>query len=101
MLKTHTRKLTIKIVIKLSNCNSITEPRTLQGPLSPNGILDKATKLVDGGIVGAESIVVVNNVLYTGLEDGRVVRIEDTGKEHQIITIAKLGNECGNCGFDQ
>lgn len=73
----------------------ITQPRKLEGPLAPNGILDKATKLVDGEIAGAESIAIVNNVLYSGLDDGRVVRIEDTPKGPKIITVAKLGSACG------
>ena len=64
------------------------------GPLAPNGILDKATILVDGEIVGAESIAIVNNVLYTGTEDGRIVRIEDGPKGPKISTLAKLGKEC-------
>ena len=44
---------------------------------------------------------VVNNELRAGLEDGRVVQLEDAVKGAKISNVAKLGNACGISYFWQ
>lgn len=60
------------------------------GPLQENYKLSEAEHLFKGKINGPESIVFHNGEMYTGLEDGRIVKI----KGNEIITIAQTGRHC-------
>jgi len=64
----------------------------LVGKLEPNNKLDKATAILDGEIVGPESIAIRGNEVYTGLIGGNVIKYVD-GK---ASLVAKFGSECGN-----
>ncbi|GFR28080.1 adipocyte plasma membrane-associated protein [Trichonephila clavata] len=64
--------------------------RNFSGSLAENHKLDQTEHLFEGILEGPESIVFHEGALYTGLADGRIVRIED-GK---IITVARTGEPC-------
>ncbi|GFS72023.1 adipocyte plasma membrane-associated protein [Nephila pilipes] len=64
--------------------------RNFSGSLAENHKLDQTEHLFEGILEGPESIVFHEDFLYTGLADGRIVRIED-GK---IITVARTGEPC-------
>ncbi|XP_053316170.1 adipocyte plasma membrane-associated protein [Spea bombifrons] len=76
-------------------------PPRMTGALEANLKLRQAERLLEGQLVGPESIANIGDVLFTGTADGQILKIED-GKIH---TIAKLGRPpCGtrenepNCG---
>ncbi|NXA39325.1 APMAP protein, partial [Eudromia elegans] len=71
---------------------SLKEPPLLVGVLEPNIKLQKAERLWEGQLVGPESIVNIDDVLFTGTADGKIVKIEDG----EIQTIARIGH--GPCG---
>ncbi|KFV80291.1 Adipocyte plasma membrane-associated protein, partial [Struthio camelus australis] len=71
---------------------SLKEPPILTGVLEPNIELRKAERLWEGQLVGPESIVNIDDVLFTGTADGKILKIEDG----EIQTIARIGH--GPCG---
>ncbi|NWI98939.1 APMAP protein, partial [Crypturellus undulatus] len=71
---------------------SLKEPPLLTGVLEPNIKLRKAERLWEGQLVGPESIVNIDDVLYTGTADGKILKIEDG----ELQTIARIGH--GPCG---
>ncbi|NXD15711.1 APMAP protein, partial [Nothocercus nigrocapillus] len=71
---------------------SLKEPPLLTGVLEPNIKLRKAERLWEGQLVGPESIVNIDDVLYTGTADGKILKIEDG----EVQTIARIGH--GPCG---
>nr|XP_025959975.1 adipocyte plasma membrane-associated protein isoform X3 [Dromaius novaehollandiae] len=71
---------------------SLKEPPILTGVLEPNIKLRKAERLWEGQLVGPESIVNIDGVLFTGTADGKILKIEDG----EIQTIARIGR--GPCG---
>jgi sugar lactone lactonase YvrE len=59
------------------------------GPLEPNTILSKGQHIFEGEVIGPESFAIDReNVVYTGLGDGRVVRLANGAVEN----ITSLGN---------
>ncbi|GIY76900.1 adipocyte plasma membrane-associated protein [Caerostris extrusa] len=64
--------------------------RDFIGPLEENHKLNKAEHLYEGILHGPESIIIHEGALYTGIADGRIVKIED-GK---LTTMARTGNSC-------
>lgn len=60
------------------------------GPLAINDRLDAAEHLFENQIYGPESIVFHKGEMYTGTEDGQIVKI--VGNE--IIPVARLGRDC-------
>ncbi|NWI14827.1 APMAP protein, partial [Crypturellus soui] len=71
---------------------SLKEPPLLTGVLEPNIKLRKAERLWEGQLVGPESIVNIDDVLYTGTADGKILKIKDG----ELQTIARIGH--GPCG---
>lgn len=61
-----------------------------KGPLEYNEKLSQAEHLYTGLLKGPESIVFHEGYLYSGLEDGRIVKI----KGDKIITVAQTGRDC-------
>ncbi|GBM15750.1 Adipocyte plasma membrane-associated protein [Araneus ventricosus] len=75
----------------LMNTSGIDNPFPIfTGPLQENSILSEADRLFQGILGGPKSIVFHEDYLYTGLEDGRIVKIKD-GK---ITTVARTGTAC-------
>lgn len=63
----------------------------LTGVLEPNTLLREATPLAAGQITGPEDVAIdAAGVVYTGLVDGRIVRIKPDG---QVETFARTGTE--------
>ncbi|PAV72621.1 hypothetical protein WR25_21076 [Diploscapter pachys] len=73
---------------------SLPQPPSLTGPLAPNELLTKTRKILEGEVVGPESIVVVEKSIYATLYDGRIIKIEDD-KIVKTIVLTKEKN-CGN-----
>lgn len=66
------------------------------GVLEANELLQKITKVGDGKLPGPESIQVdFDGNIYTGLKDGRIVKIEKSGA---IIELGRTGEDLPNCG---
>lgn len=63
----------------------------LVGPYAENSLINNAEHLHLGLLKGPETLVVLNNVLYTGIHGGDVVRIVDTN----IQPVTKFGVDCG------
>jgi len=61
-----------------------------EGPLKENTKLNGVEKILENEIEGPESIAFYKGELYTGLADGRVVRIKD----NKVETVAQLAT-CG------
>lgn len=70
---------------------SITPARELAGKLEPNTRLDRASPILDGEILGPESIAVRGDQVYTGLIGGDIIKYEN-GK---ASVVAKFGVDCG------
>jgi len=62
-----------------------------EGVLTPNKVLDNAELLFKGAILGPESLVVDGKAIYTGLDTGEIIKIQD-GK---FSTVARLGRPAG------
>ncbi|XP_054708628.1 adipocyte plasma membrane-associated protein-like isoform X2 [Uloborus diversus] len=60
------------------------------GPLAENYKLSAAEELFKGVLHGPESIVFHKGDMYTGLEDGRIVKIQGD----KITTMAQTGRQC-------
>ncbi|XP_025897505.1 adipocyte plasma membrane-associated protein isoform X2 [Nothoprocta perdicaria] len=71
---------------------SLKEPPLLTGVLEPNIKLRKAERLWEGQLLGPESIANIDDVLFTGTADGKILKIEDG----ELQTIARTGH--GPCG---
>nr|XP_054759511.1 adipocyte plasma membrane-associated protein-like [Lytechinus pictus] len=68
-------------------------PRPWTGALAPNNKLQKAQKLLEGKIIGPESLAYNKGRIYTGTYDGKVVEIKN---DKDIKVIAQLGTPpCG------
>lgn len=62
----------------------------LSGSLGINSYLDNSERLLEGRVAGPEHILVVGKDLYTGLNNGEVVRING----NHITHVAKFGEAC-------
>jgi len=63
----------------------------LTGRLARNSKLDRASAILDGKIMGPESIAIRKDEVYTGLIGGEVVRY----KKGKMEFVAKFGQACG------
>ncbi|XP_035223070.1 adipocyte plasma membrane-associated protein-like isoform X3 [Stegodyphus dumicola] len=61
-----------------------------RGPLEENWKLNEAERLFKGILNGPESIIFHDGYLYTGLEDGRIVKVKDD----KVTTVAQTGRFC-------
>ncbi|KAM7446526.1 hypothetical protein ABFA07_005181 [Porites harrisoni] len=70
-----------------------------EGPLEINSNLSKAKRLFEGQIVGPESIAIDSTgTLYTGLYDGRIVKLEGD----KVIDVVQTGKQpCGTLELEQ
>ncbi|XP_041469519.1 adipocyte plasma membrane-associated protein-like [Lytechinus variegatus] len=89
--------LTILITLKSSPAEpeafELPPPRPWTGALAPNNKLQKAQKLLEGKIIGPESLAYNKGRIYTGTYDGKVVEIKN---DKDIKVIAQLGTPpCG------
>uniref|UniRef100_A0A914ZKU2 Strictosidine synthase conserved region domain-containing protein n=1 Tax=Parascaris univalens TaxID=6257 RepID=A0A914ZKU2_PARUN len=48
---------------------------SLEGPLAPNDILKKAERFLENQVLGPESLLVENETIYTGTQDGIILEI--------------------------
>lgn len=62
-----------------------------EGALSYNQHLSRAEKLFEGEAVGPESLAVFNGSIYSGLENGNIVKFTKEGK---METVTRIGKEC-------
>ncbi|XP_023232279.1 adipocyte plasma membrane-associated protein-like [Centruroides sculpturatus] len=68
----------------------ISLPKAFEGPLTVNNNLSDAEHIFEGQITKPESLALLNGVIYTGISDGRIVKIEN----NKISTVAQIGNKC-------
>ena len=65
------------------------------GKLAPNTKLEKATYLAKGKIRGPETVEVApNGLIYTGLANGEVVSVDQSGSVRKIAIIGNVKDEC-------
>ncbi|XP_042909345.1 adipocyte plasma membrane-associated protein [Parasteatoda tepidariorum] len=69
---------------------SLNLPAKLDGHLSPNELLDATERLHENALHWPESFAVLNNKIYTGLGDGRIVEV--SGKK--ITDVTRIGSDC-------
>lgn len=62
----------------------------MTGPLALNNFLDKSERLLEGRLSGPEHILIIGKDIYTGLNNGEVVRING----NHITHVAKFGQAC-------
>lgn len=68
-------------------------PRPWTGPLAPNNKLQQAQKILEGKVIGPESLAYRNGRIYTGTYEGKVIEISN---ERDIKVVAELGTPpCG------
>ncbi|XP_055945476.1 adipocyte plasma membrane-associated protein-like isoform X2 [Argiope bruennichi] len=65
-------------------------PEKFSGGLATNELLDKAERLHENNILWPESFAEYKGQLYTGLGDGRIVRITDK----EVVPITRTGKDC-------
>ena len=64
--------------------------------LKPNGILNNAKVIVDGGLRNPESISIKGkNELYMGDQTGKIIKV----KNGKVSTVTQLGFPCGKTWF--
>lgn len=68
-------------------CLNVTTPMPFTGPLEPNNLLDQYEPILKGSLQGPESLAVLQGVMYTGLQNGWIVRITKDGTVEQVTTI--------------
>ncbi|XP_022804214.1 adipocyte plasma membrane-associated protein-like [Stylophora pistillata] len=77
------------------------ESPKFEGALEVNSILTKTQKLYEGDLVGPGSIAADSEgTLYTGLADGRIVKLEGD----KVVDVVRTGEQKANCGkfrFDE
>lgn len=68
------------------------------GPLESNDLLSKAEKLFENEFLGPESVIQFQGAIYTGLSDGRIIKIDPGKKRYE--TVANIGgNDCKSSGL--
>ncbi|XP_066025506.1 adipocyte plasma membrane-associated protein-like isoform X2 [Pocillopora verrucosa] len=71
------------------------ESPKFEGALAVNSILTKTQKLYEGDLVGPGSIAADSEgTLYTGLADGRIVKLEGD----KVVDVVRTGKQMANCG---
>ncbi|KAJ8418334.1 hypothetical protein AAFF_G00140430 [Aldrovandia affinis] len=72
---------------------SLNEPPLMSDCFEPNFKLRQAERLLEGQLVGPESVAHIGDVLYTGTADGKIVKIEG----RNLHVLATLGQPpCGS-----
>ncbi|XP_034250126.1 adipocyte plasma membrane-associated protein-like isoform X2 [Thrips palmi] len=69
---------------------SVVRPKALDAELLLRRHLDKAERIFDGQITGPEAFAVYNGAVYTGIDGGFVVQID----EGEIKPVVKFGENC-------
>ncbi|XP_067122041.1 adipocyte plasma membrane-associated protein-like [Centruroides vittatus] len=72
------------------NIKSVPLPN-FEGALSYNRDLSGAEKLFEGEALGPESLAVLNGTIYSGLENGNIVKFTKEGK---METVTRIGKNC-------
>lgn len=76
-------------------CCRIDDPRPLEGRLEPNDILDAGERILDGKIVGPESVASKSDdEIFVSLHGGKILRIWGKRFDHFKI-ITSIGPGCG------
>ncbi|KAK0421352.1 hypothetical protein QR680_015191 [Steinernema hermaphroditum] len=80
--------------------NRLGPPPSRSGPLALNSKLTNAEKMLENQIHGPESFEIINEKLYTGTFDGKIVEITDgqITKECKIVKDCTTDEECGRPG---
>lgn len=66
------------------------------GAMTPNTVLQNVEKIGTDKLPGPESIQIDSKgVIYTGLKDGRIVKVTKTG---EVIELVRVGQKVDNCG---
>ncbi|GMS85641.1 hypothetical protein PENTCL1PPCAC_7816, partial [Pristionchus entomophagus] len=71
-------------------------PPSLTGPLTPNDAFDRVEYILKDQIKGPESIVVDGDTIYTGVHDGRVIKIVG-GKIEKEMRLMDSQRQFGGC----
>jgi hypothetical protein len=62
-----------------------------KGKLAPNDKLAQAEYIAQNNLIGPETIVFnFDGLMYTGLTNGHIVRVN---KDEKVVKIAQMGNE--------
>jgi sugar lactone lactonase YvrE len=75
-----------------ANYIKLPESPKFEGNLKENLLLQNAVYFAKGNVAGPETVLFVNNSMYTGLTNGQLVRVDDNGNAHKI---AQIGDQ--NC----
>lgn len=67
------------------------EPPVLEGALAVNSALNGAERLLEGELKSPESAAVKGQYIYTGVEGGKILRLDQQGK---VKVITQLGPAC-------
>ena len=70
--------------------------RGLQGQKWNNDLVSKAKLIGVGELYGPESMIVIDEYIFTGLADGRLVKIHKTTEK--IEEVVQFGNSANGCG---
>ena len=65
------------------------ESPKFEGNLKENFLLQKAEHFAKGKLIGPETILFVNDTMYTGLSNGQIVRVDENGNPHKIVQIGE------------
>lgn len=77
------------------------ESPKFEGNLLKNNLLEKVEYIAKGKLRGPETIIFINDTLYTGLLNGQIVRVDEDGNVHKVVQGGdeeniKLCNDFGN-----
>ena len=70
-----------------ANYIKLPESPKFVGNLKENLLLQNAVYFAKGNVAGPETVLFVNNSMYTGLTNGQLVRVDDNGNAHKIVQI--------------
>jgi hypothetical protein len=75
---------------KLNDFCSVAKPKSLEGPLAVNTLLDNSERLFEGKLDSPENLQHRDGVIYATLRSNEVVKI--TGEK--IETLTSFGKSC-------
>ena len=75
-----------------ANYIKLPESPKFEGNLKENLLLQNAVYFAKDNLVGPETILFLNNTMYTGLTNGQLVRVDENGNVHKIVQIGE--REC-------
>lgn len=70
---------------------SVSTPRPLEGVLAPNQLLNNAERVLEGQLLGPETVLVRGNTTFVSVFGGRILEIFNGD---QIRVVTKFGAEC-------